>query len=366
MMRGRGRNSGFSRAIATLAGVVAFAILAVSCEKSPTSGAGGGGSTGVASTSGEAGTHEQTTDARAKEPRVVVLSPALAITLRDLGLAKYVVGRHGYDVALDAGIPVCGDQAGIDYEALIRARPTHVILQWGARQLPERLESLARDNGWIVVNQEVLTLADVRSSAVELLDLVAGPDVQKTEDTHASIFHPKLAESPSAEASEGKSLIDRMTTAFAKRGRGFAKAGRVLMLLSASPVSAVGPGSFHQQVLEAIGGTPALTRGGPYQEMDVEDVANLAPDAIVLLRPRGREAPPHGWTPDEIRGLLGPLVGKGIPAVERGHVAVIDDPLCLMPASSLADVADELAKILEAWNGDASPGTGSGEALPAR
>ncbi len=310
---------------------VVVALCAAGCDRSPAPGPGKAVPVPAASRPPE------------RDARIVVLSPALAITLRDLGLAGQIVGRHGYDMVLDKAIPVCGDQAGIDYEALIRANPTHVILQWGARELPPRLTELAAEHGWIVRDQEVLSLNDIRTSAVELYDLLAGPDMQRTEDRP-----PKGA--PSAERG-APPLVDRLRRAFSRRNEDLAGAGRVLLLLSASPAAAVGPGSFHQQVLEAIGGRVALSKGGPYQEMDTEDVANLAPDAIVLLTPRAPGTPERATprTAEEMTKLLGPLAGKPIPAVQKGRVAVIDDPLCLMPASSMVQFADELAELLKGW-----------------
>ncbi|HRJ50511.1 MAG TPA: hypothetical protein PKU91_08255, partial [Phycisphaerales bacterium] len=102
---------------------------------------------------------------------------------------------------------------------------------------------------------------------------------------------------------------------------------------------------------------PALARGGPYQELDIEDVIRLAPDAIVLLRPRGLDAPSAtGPLSIERRDqLLGTLAGRPIPAVENGRIAVIDDPLCLLPGSSLVVFADDMARILSQWSLPAGP-----------
>src|SRR5689334_23210000 len=76
--------------------------------------------------------------APSSSPRVVALSPAVARTMRDLGLGKYLVGRHGFDQWSAQSLPVCGDQNGIDYETLVRARPTQVFLQ--VADVPDRLE----------------------------------------------------------------------------------------------------------------------------------------------------------------------------------------------------------------------------------
>ena len=76
-------------------------------------------------------------------PRIVALGPSVGIILQDLGLEELVVGRHGWDLALDPDLPVCGDLNGIDYENLIGVRPTHVLLEWGSQEVPRRLEQEA-------------------------------------------------------------------------------------------------------------------------------------------------------------------------------------------------------------------------------
>src|SRR5688572_2242849 len=72
---------------------------------------------------------------RAGPPRVVALSPGLAVTMRDLGLGDLLAGRHGFDAWSDPALPVCGDQSGLDYERLLAVRPTHILVQWGQRDL---------------------------------------------------------------------------------------------------------------------------------------------------------------------------------------------------------------------------------------
>src|SRR5262245_61348101 len=102
-------------------------------------------------------------------PRIVALSPAVAVILRDLGLADRIVGRHGYDFVLNKSVPVCGDQAGgIDYETLLRARPTHVLIESGARETPGRLTELAEEHHWAVESLRMLTLDDIEHTARRL------------------------------------------------------------------------------------------------------------------------------------------------------------------------------------------------------
>lgn len=270
--------------------------------------------------------------------RIAAIGPAVAIILKDLGLEDLIVGRHGYDMALDPALPVCGDLNGIDYEALLRTRPTHVVVEWDHREKPARLARLARSLEWDVRYERLATLDEVRACAARL----------------ASQF----AEELSARGRDPARLLERMDAAWSTRDADLAGAGTVLLLVGTNPPGAVGPGSFHHDVLERIGGIGALRHARAYVTMDVEDVVRLAPDAIVLVFPRPRGAPATDPTPEEINRLLGPLASRNIPAVTNGRVALIDDPLCQTASTALIDFADQLALILRRWSGhDVSNGS---------
>lgn len=259
--------------------------------------------------------------ARSGEPRLVALSPAIAIMLKDLGREDLVVGRHAFDMVLPKTVPVCGDQQGIDYESLLSVRPTDVLMQWGARDLPPRLVELSRQNGWAVADYRLLALDDVVAAAADLASHYGG----------------------------SAGLVERMRAAWAPHPGRFTAAGRVLLLESVDPPAALGPGSFHQQILERIGGTPAIARGKPYMTLDAEAVLAMAPDAIIVLAPREAGAEPVAWTPEQVRARLGRLGELDIPAVKNGRLAVIDDPLGLTPSTALLGVTDKMERMLGAW-----------------
>jgi ABC-type hemin transport system substrate-binding protein len=257
------------------------------------------------------------------QPRIAVLSPALGVVLADVGLGERIVGRHGYDRVLDPSIPVCGEQSGVNYEALIRVNPTHVITEWGTREFPARLTTLAESNGWIVRDFRMLTLNDIDSAATSLAELLPGaelsPRVRRMHEI-ATTVHPETI-----------------------------WAGRVLLLMDASPIAALGPGSAHQELLVRVGGVPAITEGSPYMPMHKEDLARIAPDAIILVQPRagGDDAPPA--TAESVREQLHAITSLDIPAAQSGRIAIVDHPLALLPSTALADVADEFAALLARW-----------------
>ncbi len=266
--------------------------------------------------------------------RIVALSPAAAVTLRDLGLEPSIVGRHAYDMVLDPSLPSCGDQLGLDFENLLRVQPTHIVIQWGQRDLPARLTQLAGEHAWTITTYDPLTLADLRADTQRL----------------ATVF----ADAPGFDASKAAHLMAEFDRAFAQRTPDLSHAGKVLLLWSVSPPAALGPGSWHHQILQAIGGTPALTEGAASIALDPEDALRLAPDVIVLIIPRERDAPPAARFTAAMdvmtrTQLLGPLAGLELPAIRSNHVALIDDPLAHTPSTGMIRFADELAETLASW-----------------
>lgn len=255
------------------------------------------------------------------QQRLVVLSPAVAVVLRDLGVGDRIVGRHNYDTVFP-DVPACGQQGAIDYERLLAVHPTDILIQWGSQPLPDRLQTLAERNTWRIRRYELVALDDIEQAIAELQRLYA-PD------------------------RPGESLEVAFERALRRRD-GLERVGRVLLLGAIDPPTVLGPGSFHAQVLERIGATPAITSGGLWIELGLEDVLTIAPDAIVLVAPRpggsgvqavGAEAVP----------LLGSLARIRLEALDRGRVAVLDGELYHTPSTAMASLAEDLARVLGGW-----------------
>lgn len=260
-------------------------------------------------------------DTHSTEPRIVVLSPALAAILDDMGYADHVVGRHGWDRVLDPAIPVCGEQGAINSEALLRVKPTHVLVEWGSRELPDNLTDLAQRHGWVVRDFHLLTLEDIDRAATELGELFPGA----VPGERISRFHGLVA-GPAPEPRWG---------------------GRVLLLMSASPIMALGPGSAHHELLVRAGGVPAIEQGSPSMMLHAEDVLRLAPDAIVLIQPSA----PHAEGPGTIsmEDALGAILDLEIPAVEYGRFELVHEPFGLLPSTRLVGVAAWIERALTRW-----------------
>ncbi len=273
----------------------------------------------------DASEHPRTDAPGQNAPRLVVLSPAVGSVVRELGFEDRIVGRHAFDSFLPASMPSCGDQAGIDYETLLTLGPTHVLTQWGSRDLPPRLVELARDHGWRLSDHPMLSLDDIR----RCVDSVGAGLLPGDSDGRVA------------------ALRRRMEGAWSRRAD--LPGARVLLLASLSPPAAFGPGSCHQQVLEAIGATPAVTVGGSFVTMDHEDVRRLAPDLFILLLPGA------GLVPDEpVLTLERAAPGaQPLPGMTPGNTRVIVDPECQIPGIAMIRLADQLETAIRA----ASPPT---------
>lgn len=268
--------------------------------------------------------------------RIAALSPAVAIILRDLGHADQIVARHAYDYVLPASIPAAGDQAGIDYEALLRSNPTHVFTQWGARQVPERLETLARERGWTLRDVNPLSLEDIAEATLTLDTALHGQPRAIANQLAASVR--SLAKA--SELSSPTSI-------------------RVLLLVGLSPATALGPGSCHHEVLLGADARPALDHGLAFQDLTNEDLVRLAPDAIIWFRPKSPQAMnPTGEsaTTDpstDATDAWQPIRGLRLAAVDAGRIAIIDDPLGLMPSTAMIGVGKRMRELVEGWRAEA-------------
>lgn len=270
------------------------------------------------------------------EPRLVVMSPGLAMILRDLGLADRIVGRHGYDRVTPSSVEVAGDETRLDYEALLRVNPTAVILQDGGRPTPERLTDLARERGWAIHRVPVLALDDVRSAIGTMDRLGRGAGAEGPEGSAASERARELVRSFDAALAERAGLAERM--------------GRTLVLGSTDPPGAMGPGSFHYELVARLGAEPAPAAGSAWMNLSVEDVVRLDPDSLVLVMPGAPEwADGGGDRGGDRGGVLGRLSEVGLRAVSTGRVVVVRDEHGQLPSTSLIGVAQRVAEAGLGW-----------------
>jgi len=268
--------------------------------------------------------------------RIVALSPAIAESARRLGIGKLLVGRHGFDAWSDAALIVCGDQSGLDAEALLRAKPTHVYLEWGSRSLPGPVATIAAEQGWKVDIVTLLTLAQIRALIVSML----------VEFREHGVDQGVLVRWDEA-------VGPRTAATAAERG----KLGRVLVLYGdRQPVAAAGPGACQHELLGNLGFTHALGEGAAYQILDRERLLELTASregeggapVVVVLKPRPARALLSGS--EEIasrRAAIDPeTVRRALGLRDETRIVVIDEAMAMVPGLNLIDLSADLEQRL--------------------
>lgn len=273
------------------------------------------------------------------ELRFAALSPGIAVMLRDLGYEDQIVAKHDYDMILSDRVPPAGSELGFDLEVLIESNPTHLFFQTTTADRSPALLKLAEDKGWIIFERPLNTLEDIASTMDDLYYLFKGAP-QSQPDQFSPIPTKNLAP-----------LSEALAMAWDDLGPAADAAGRVLVLGSVDPIGAMGPGSYHYQIIERLGVTPAITDGAMWIELDYEDLITLNPDSIILIAPRQPTHADRFAQPERTSlEIFGPIAQLPISAVQSGHIGVIDHPLGLLPSGALGDVAEDISELLRSWN----------------
>jgi ABC-type hemin transport system substrate-binding protein len=249
-----------------------------------------------------------------QEPRIVSLSPALSRTLVALGLGERIVGRTPWCASLDARIPVVGDLHRIDYERLLRVRPTHVLVQTPAAGLDPELHRLARREGWTLGAWRRLDrLDDIRALVAGLPGLLFGDAPPEAVKTHARALLAALDAAEASRPCEGDP-------------------GPLLLATGADPLLAFGARTYLDDLLRAWGLRNAVAAEG-WVPLALEAAVRRAPAWVVWVTDRGDPAP------------------AALRAAFPDRVRVLDHPDALLPAATVAEIARALSRVLAAAPG---------------
>ncbi len=340
-------------------------------------------------------------------PRVVSLSPALTKMVVDLGKGEAIVGVGENDAAAPDGAAVVGTYLDPNLEKLLELQPTLILTMSDKDGVPKRLAEFASQHGIQLVAypvpKTVTAVASILYNPGELIiapspkadDATddgdsdspsdkpapsAGPTQQQTLgflldaqaragelyfDLLASLAAVREVTSEHTYTIEGANLQKRtelITAIDAIADEAERKARRaalprvppryppVLLVIGTQPLRVVGPGQVHDNLLNYIGASNAasvMKDGAP--TIDKETLLKLAPSVILIIEPNGKPLGSIGDDPRlaSFRGLSGVDAKTGqplVPAVANKRIALIDDPMALLPSTSLGDLAMKMAK----------------------
>ena len=240
--------------------------------------------------------------------RIASLSPAATRILVDLGCADRICVATRW-CNLPAGHPAARQMDALepDIEQLVAAQPDAVLLPRLANPLlAERL----RRAGLAVT---LLTPEAKDSPATDILVL------------------GELT---------GRSL--RATELVAER-RALRPAGERRVLVIWGGVVA-GPDSYLAWAIEAAGGRPA-PKSGAWPQLDLEQISNLDPDLVLVIRSGGPPTPrPATSTIEEWKSTPGLRLTR---CASKGYIFEVEESSCWLPASGLPEAARKLAELLE-------------------
>ena len=258
-----------------------------------------------------------TLDAPAR--RVVSMMPAFTEWVIALGAADRLVARTDYDDhPAIADLPSVGGGLTASVEWLAARRPD-LVIAWPdapSRSLVSRLDALG------------VPVYTAPSETIEDAFVVVG-------DLGRLLGLEGPADSATAAVRAG---LDSVRAGVRGRAR-----PRTLFLIGLDPVTAAGPATFLDQLLQAAGARNILEGTAlRWPQLSLEDIVARAPDVIIVgttaADPAARLAGRPGW--------------RDVPAVRNGRVHAVDPDRVNRPGPTLHESARLLARLL---HGDALP-----------
>ena len=201
-----------------------------------------------------------------KGPRIVSTVPAATRILVQIGAANRLVGVSPYDrPALPPGerqLPVVGDFLHMDYEMLLRVRPTALVIQMVRSRIPPHLITFTERHRIRLINLHLTTLHQLYRSVVVLGTLA----------DHAHTARQRVA------------LLKRKLDAISRRY--VAHRRRVVLIINPSPIMVVGAHNFLNRLMELAGAVNAAAPvGAGYPIIDRETLLRLAPQVLLIAAP---------------------------------------------------------------------------------
>lgn len=232
---------------------------------------------------------------KASGARIVSLSPSITASLIDMGLGEHIVGRSAFCEKGVASIPVVGDLYAVDYERLLRLKPTHVFVQPQATGVDSHLQELAENGQFILRSWNLNGIKDIQVLALDLAELM---------DVSEFTVSPNM------------------------NGNTVSTAPTLLMTIGSEQQVGIcfGKNTYLDDIWSAMGGVNALQKDG-WQKLSLEDIARLSPSRIVIVN-------------DVLFTQKSPLDSLDIPVIKFVHKDV------LIPSIRVAKVAKSLAGCL--------------------
>lgn len=244
-----------------------------------------------------------------KNTRVASLVPAVTNMLLALDMGDRLVAVSNYDTdPRVADLPRVGDLLSVDWEQLLEAQPTHMVIQQDPAKVPPGLQERAAEHQIELVSMPLTRLEDVGTALQRLGSLFAPPRGQEW----LSEFRSQI-QAASAPTDPGP-------------------APTVLLALSADFQFVAGRENYLDDLLVLAGGENVISAEmPPYPTLDDETLLQLRPERVVVILPAATPA-----QIDQARATF----SRFQPAweISGSALTLITDPYAMVPGWSVINV----------------------------
>lgn len=200
--------------------------------------------------------------------RIASLSPGITATIVELGAHERLVGRTPWCQS-PGEVAVVGTLLDLNAEALVRARPTVVLVQPPSQGVDPAIGALAEQYGWTVTNFRIESLGDVAAMVPGIAQAIADPALAHDRE--------KLLQ----RASEITARLDEVLAPLACAS----EIGEVLLVLISSEnadAMAFGQGTYLGEFIERIGAKNVARTPG-YPTLSTEALMRTSAATIIVL-----------------------------------------------------------------------------------
>ncbi len=248
--------------------------------------------------------------------RIISLAPSITEILYDLGLEELVIGvtRFSNYPPRARKKPIVGSYVNLNIEAIVSLNPDLILgtADGNRRDSVERLSEF----GFPVYLVNPKTMDEIFGSMIKIGDLL---DSRPRADLRVALLRKRVRQIREA-------LLNRARP-------------RVLLQLGLHPLVTCGQGTFQNSLIRMAGGiNVAAEQRIRYPTYSIEEVLSKRPEVILVTSMGSPESLTqslsfwHRW--------------KGLPAVERGRIHLIEADLIDRPSPRIVRGLEEMALLI--------------------
>jgi iron complex transport system substrate-binding protein len=259
------------------------------------------------------------------EERIITMAPSSGEVIFALGLEGQLVGVSRFMRYPESAkyIPKIGGYLDVDLEALVRLKPTSVVLLEEQGELAKQLTQL----GIQCVDVNHMSLEGIEASITKL-----GKVFGRENEARQLVEQLEKSTGEAKNSGTGKSELSVLIS-FGRDSEG----GGLL--------TAAGAEGYHQELLKVIGVKNAYSGAESFPQLNREHLIRMNPDVIIDLyntadfRSIGEETIQKGWS--EMNSLK---------AVQTNNVHVLGGDVHFIPGPRFVETLEAIATIVEEYD----------------